>query len=105
MKTTHKVSISKFVQIIGCLVSFCPALRYYHKAMTIPAFVKVELGWSKNNISIANTRCDEYFLELFSDSSDPGLGVFCKGKTSHGWWNISQASKHINYKELLAVYY
>lgn len=46
-----------------------------------------------------------YDLQIFSDASRTGWGVFCKGRRSHGHWNLNDLNLHINSLELMAAFF
>lgn len=45
-----------------------------------------------------------YNLEIFSDASLTGWGVFCENKCSHGYWNADDLELYINLLELMAAF-
>lgn len=46
-----------------------------------------------------------YELEIFSDASCTGWGIFCKGSRSHGYWDEKDSNLHINSLELKAAFF
>ena len=46
-----------------------------------------------------------YDLEIFSDASRTGWGVFYKGLRGNGYWNVDDLDLHINVLELMAVFF
>lgn len=49
-------------------------------------------------------RSNKYTLEIFSDASLTGWGIYCKGKRAHGFWNAVERESHINLLELKAAF-
>ncbi|CAA9999089.1 unnamed protein product, partial [Nesidiocoris tenuis] len=47
---------------------------------------------------------DHFDLEIFSDASLHGWGIFCNGESTRGWWTSKQRVCHINYLELYAIF-
>lgn len=123
-----KCSIRELAQFIGVLTAACPAVKYgwlYTKTLERQKYlalkkyedleVKIKLTdvilpdlyWWKHNILSTNNflRTDKSFvLEIFTDASKTGWGVFCNGKRANGRWKIDESSFHINHLELLAVF-
>lgn len=122
-------SIKRFACLVGVLVSACPAIKYgwlhtklfekvklralrrsnfkFSKEMVIPPLIFKDLDWWLENVnnSFNNIRFDKYDLEIFSDASPNGWGVFCNNNKSHGWWDNAQSREHINVLELWAAYF
>nr|CAH7748606.1 unnamed protein product [Callosobruchus chinensis] len=44
-------------------------------------------------------------LKISSDASDSGWGIYYDKISSHGFWSSHQKNEHINYKELLALFF
>ncbi|XP_059062817.1 uncharacterized protein LOC131855559 [Achroia grisella] len=127
-RSLQKCTIREFSQLIGVLVSACPALKYgwlytkilerqkylalklhnsYDKQIKLTESMLPELEWwRKNIISSTNTlRPDENFvMEIFSDASRTGWGAFCNGARVNGSWTDEEYLFHINYLELLAIF-
>lgn len=127
----HKrsIKIREFAKFIGLLISVCPAMKYgwlytkvferekclalmksnqnYDAIMGLPSHLKNDLCWWQEKIMVAcnNVIKDVYSLEIFTDSSLTGWGVYCEGGRAHGWWSKQDKDNHINYLELLAVFY
>lgn len=125
----NSCKIIKFAKLLGLLTSACPAVKYgwlytkllerakyhallsnnqdYNAEMYISQEIKTDLKWwlakvpnSKNDL-----KRDVFSLEIFTDASLSGWGVFCEGKTAFGWWTILDTDNHINYLELQAIFY
>lgn len=121
--------ILTFAKFLGLLTSACPAVKYgwlytktlerekylalmsnrqnYNSKVYISQEILDELQWwfAKTLTATNELKKDKFDLEIFSDASLSGWGVFCQKKTAHGWWSNSETDKHINYLELLAIYY
>lgn len=121
--------IREFASFVGTLISRCPALRYgmvyvrgfekarlrmleangnnFDSTMSIPKNLDEDFEWWKANIRHASAPMNEpvYELEIFSDASRTGWGVFCEGHRSHGHWNVEDLESHINILELRAAFF
>lgn len=122
-------TIRVFAQFIGLLVSACPAIPYgwlytklferekflaliknhnnYDAVMSIPKSLKDEFRWWQCNVaSVKNPIRDTVFsLEIFSDASRSGWGIFCDGRKSHGFWSVDDLVHDINFLELKAAFF
>lgn len=120
-------TIREFSQLIGVLVSACPAVKYgwlytktlerqkylalqkyvdYETKIKLPQVILPDLVWWNRHIYTTSNpmRPDEKFnLEIFSDASRTGWGAFCCGKRVNGGWKEEELSYHINFLELLAI--
>lgn len=128
IKTLKKCQIRKFAQLVGLLVSACPAIEYgwlytkelerckylnlkghddYDKEMIIPNFLHSDLNWWLKAISSSVNRIkdDIYAMEIYSDASTTGWGAACNGQTASGQWSESERKLHINCLELLAAFF
>ncbi|KAL0870236.1 hypothetical protein ABMA27_005269 [Loxostege sticticalis] len=78
----------------------------YDSTMELSPDLKHDFIWWKNNImnTIKPFRSGQFALEIFSDASLTGWGIFCKGETSNGFWSLSESQNHINYLELRAAF-
>lgn len=121
--------IRDLAQFLGILVAACPAVKYgplytkrlerqkflalensngnFDRTMNLPNSLDSDLDWWISQISITTNpiRQNKFKLEIFSDASTTGWGVFCNGHKSHGWWNDQERTEHINYLELKAAFY
>lgn len=120
-------TIRQFAQLIGLLISACPAIEYgwlytknlerckylnlakndnYEDLMNIPGYVKKDLLWWVNAIEYSIHRIleDRFVTEIFSDASTTGWGAVCQEETASGQWSNEESKKHINYLELLAAF-
>lgn len=128
LKKLKRCKIRKFAQLIGLLVSACPAIEYgwlytkqlerlkflnlqengdYDRYMTLPRSLLPDIDWWLNVIdhSVLKIRNDKYSLEIFSDASTTGWGAACNEQTASGQWSNSELLLHINNLELLAAYF
>lgn len=121
--------IRDFSKIIGTLVSACPAIKYgflhikilerykyialkqsngnYNKTLKIAQEILISLSWFINKIpnSINQIRINSYHIEIFTDASNSGWGAYHKGQSAFGFWSKDEKKFHINYLELLALYF
>lgn len=128
MLKTKTITIRKFAQFLGTLTAACPAVAYgwlytkslerakylallkgndYDRVMHIPNNLKDDLLWWKNIIMTTHNtiKSNTYVLEIFSDASLVGWGAACGHEKVGGSWNPEESLHHINYLELLAVYF
>jgi len=80
----------------------------YNAIMQIPDSLNLDLIWwidksSNNNLNFLKRH--HFAREIFSDASNTGWGVYCEGSSSHGFWSEKDKDNHINYLELLAVFF
>lgn len=70
-------------------------------------FMLEDLNWWKQNAVIGSNpiRTQNFFIEIFSDSSLSGWGCYCNGLKAYGFCNIRERKNHINYLELLAAFF
>lgn len=121
--------IRDFARFIGCLTSACPAVSYgwlysksferekflalknsggnFNSLMVISEKLSEDFQWWLSNIDSAKNsiRPLKFQIEIFSDASLSGWGIYCNGKKSHGFWNLNERKFHINYLELLAAFF
>ncbi|KAJ8977521.1 hypothetical protein NQ317_003028 [Molorchus minor] len=66
-----------------------------------------DIAWFIKTIPTAfhHMQITSFHLELFTDASRSGWGAFCRGKSTYGFWSTSEKEFHINYLELLALYF
>lgn len=122
-------TIREFSQLIGTLVAVCPAVPYglvytkgferqkflelnisgkdFESRMQLPDSLSNDLKWWSNHILLSKKLISwkPFILEIFTDASLTGWGVYCQGKSSHGHWSKEERDMHINQLELLAVYF
>lgn len=123
-----KFKIRDFAKLVGLMVSACPAVPYgilysknferyktmaleqsngnFNKYMDNNDVIVEDLSWWKNHILNAFNpiRHFQFTLEIFSDASTTGWGLFCSGEKANGFWSLSDRNCHINYLELLAAF-
>lgn len=123
-----RCKIRKFAQLLGLLVSACPAIEYgilytkelerckylnlkdhedYNKYMNIPNSLQESFKWWLKSIesSVRQIRIDEYCKEIYTDASTKGWGAACGGERASGIWSRDERKIHINQLELLAAYF
>lgn len=122
-------SIRDFAMFLGKLTSICPGIRYgwlytkmferekflalrdtggnYDAIMNLSPTLSCDFQWWINNLPHSKNciRVDTFELEIFSDASNTGWGICCSGKKPHGFWSEVEKQHHINYLELLAVFF
>lgn len=126
-KRDKSYSVQEFAEMLGFLVSCCPAVSYglvytkaceqlkfktllkengnYKAKLKINQDVINELQWWINIGSQSNNpiRIFSDDLEIFSDASKTGWGAACNGERTHGFWSETEKSESINMLELMAV--
>ena len=125
----RKWKIGKLTQLIGTLVSACPAVKYgwlYTKRLERDKYLGLkksggnfnsktvlsdealeDLKWWIQNIRSSTNpiREENYAMEIFTDASLTGWGAFCNGEKIHGWWDLDEQNNYINYLELKAAFF
>ncbi|XP_063915486.1 uncharacterized protein LOC135131605 [Zophobas morio] len=92
-------SIKKFAKLIG---------GNFKARIGLTPEIKQDLHWWKHHLvsDIGNEIGSDHFtMEIFSDASLSGWGIYCQGHTARGLWNPEEQREHINYLELKAVLY
>lgn len=123
----RKCTIREFAQLIGVLVSACPAVKYgwlYTKILERQKFLALQkrlnfeahfkpspvilddLSWWKLNVmkSSNSLKTANYDFEIYTDASRTGWGAVCNNERAHGAWKNCELDHHINFLELLAVF-
>nr|CAH7764024.1 unnamed protein product [Callosobruchus chinensis] len=118
--------IRDFAKLVGTLVSCCSAIPYswlyiksferekyialrankdcYNAKMSLNAALVDDFIWWSSHVSFSKSLSPPVFvLEIFSDASTTGWGIFCNGQKTHGYWTDRERSLHINCLELLAA--
>lgn len=122
-----RCSIRKYAQLIGKLISACPAIEYgwmytkilekekifqliindkcYDKMMTISDRVKQELVWWKESIleKIHHIKDGSFAMVIFTDASSTGWGAWNYSKRIYGFWSPDEQKLHINFLELYTI--
>jgi hypothetical protein len=104
-----KFKIREFAKFLGTLTAACPAILYrwlytksferikfldllkpygnYNSTISIPPNLLKEFQWWSTNINSAKKFIKplSFKIENFSDVPTTGWGVYCGGKTSHGF--------------------
>lgn len=78
----------------------------YDSIMQLSRSLKSEFDWWENNVLTTNNpiRSGRYTIEIFSDASLIGWGVYCNGERANGFWNDAESSDYINILELKAAF-
>lgn len=119
--------IREFAQLIGLLVSACPAIEYgwlhtkemerckylnlkdndnYNRIMNVPKSIHPDILWWLERIDHSTHRIlqQDFRREVYSDASTTGWGAACNDETASGQWSHMERQCHINYLELLAAF-
>ncbi|XP_061707802.1 uncharacterized protein LOC133518191 [Cydia pomonella] len=123
-----RCTIREYAQLIGVLISACPATNYgwlytkllerhkflslkkhqdnYEAKINLPETILDDLCWWKDNIytTSSHMRTSSFKLEIYTDASRTGWGSVCGDITIGGHWKAAESEHHINYLELLAVF-
>lgn len=124
---TENCTILEFAQLIGKLVSCCPAIEYawlytkllekeklfqliingydYNSSMNVSETVKRELFWWKQNIKNSShaIKTGTFAMTIYTDASRTGWGASNGIKKVFGFWSPLELKFHINYLELFAI--
>lgn len=128
-KTKKTCKIQEFAVLVGKLVSICPAVSYgflylkplerikylalensynnFNATMIVSPQVWEVLNWWKINIPqcLRSLKQPQYEIEIFSDASLTGWGIYCEGNSSHGHWSEEERKMPINFLELKAAFF
>ena len=120
-------TITELAQLVGTLVSCLPGVQLgqphyrnleieknlalrkhkgdYEAQLTLSSSAKGELSWSIENVDKAFNPISHGtpVLELRTDASKKGWGVYLDGDTTQGLWSVPESQIHINELELKAV--
>ncbi|XP_071578071.1 uncharacterized protein [Temnothorax nylanderi] len=120
-------SLRRWSSFVGSINACCPAVRYgrlytkelerirylellknnddYDAEICIPKNLESVFKWWEENIPGSSNpiRQDNYKLEIFSDASTTGWGVFSEGERAGGFWTENEQKLHINRLELIAA--
>lgn len=122
------VTIREFSKLIGTLVSACPAMRYgwlytkilerekylllqkyksYDQKVDLPPTILQDLYWWNNNVLIVNNPIKQpsFDLTIYTDASRTGWGAYSNDTRVNGGWKDEELGYHINYLELLSVFF
>lgn len=121
-------TIRDFARFLGVLTAACPAVRYgwlytksfervkylalksfpnnYDAQIKLSQIILPDLQWWKQNIyhTVNPINIQNYDIEIYSDASLTGWGVYCNSQRASGGWRTEERNCHINYLELLAVF-
>lgn len=75
--------------------------------MQISSKLMPDICWWIRNLpnNINSIRESKYVLEIFTDAFNTGWGAYSNNDSSSGFWSDEDKSHHINYLELLAVFF
>lgn len=117
--------IVEFAQMIGSLMSSCPAVEYgylhcksferakiralhsnqmnYESVISLPSYIKQDLNWWMDNLVATSGKVKSltYKLEIFRSLT--GWGAYCDGAGRQGEWTDQERVLHINHFELKAA--
>lgn len=121
-----KIQVQSLAEVIGVLVSACPAIPYsylytkqlehekikglkicndYNAHITISDEAKQDLTWWIHNVQKQKSLIkDNYDLTVYTDASMTGWGGHTTNFNTKGWWTLTEKEMHINDLELLAIY-
>lgn len=123
-----KCAIRELAQLIGLLISACPAVQYgwvytkylerhkylmlskndnnFDSLMALNSDIKDDLDWWSKNIFLVSKhfQCRNFNLEIYTDASRTGWGAVCNENKVNGAWKQDELIFHINYLELLAIF-
>lgn len=129
LRSRSYCKIREFARIVGTLVAACPAVPYgwlhlkrletekfrylklnynnYNRYMTVSQKLNADFNWWIDNINNSKQAVKDipFDLEIFTDASTTGWGAYCNGVRTNGFWTQAEIQHHINYLELLAVFY
>lgn len=125
----NKCSIREFAAFIGSLGSCCSALTYgwvymkgferekflalkaskgdFDKHLILSESLTSDFQWWLKKIDFSKKPISKFkpVVEVFSDASRSGWGVFCNGQRTHGHWSDQEKLYHINYLELMSAFF
>ena len=128
-KKLKNCKIKDFAQLIGSLVSCCPAIQYswahiksfererylallksndnYEASMALSQELQADFLWWEKNVlhKVSSISALKFTITIFSDASLTGWGVSCGNSRAHGHWNVSERLQNINYLELLSAFF
>lgn len=121
--------IRELAELIGTLVSVCPATEYgwvyikklefikcralrgaqenYDQKIGFPKEIRVDLTWWRENIPQARNRIKKFIFTrtITSDASRSGWGAVCNDNKTGGFWSEEESKLHINILELKAAFF
>lgn len=123
------MTIKFLAQVIGTLISVCPAIKYgilytktlerikylglnknnnnYDEKTTLNNESKQDLLWWTRNIlkSVNPIRKNNFHTVIYTDASSTGWGASCGPETASGRWKVEESKLHINSLELMAAFF
>lgn len=127
LSKNNACTILYLAELVGMLVSVCPAVSYgslylkqlefeksqalklnnfdYSQNICISQECINDLNWWLRNIRSSKRSfiTDCYDLRITTDASLTGYGIECNGDVSKGCWTVNDSQKHINELELIAI--
>ena len=125
-KSKKSCKVRVFAMFLGSLISCCPVVPYgwvhtkmferkkfkalissngnFDSQMALSSKLYKDFIWWEKHIRdemSLNPLC--FKIEIFSDASSTGWGIFSNGEKSNGFWTLEEGRHHINYLELLAA--
>ena len=122
-------TITELAQLVGTLVSCLLGVQFgqlhyrnleiekslalrkhygtYEAQLTLSSSAKDELSWWIENVDKAFNPISHKnpVLEIRTDASKKGWGVYLDGDTTQGLWSVSESQLHINELEIKAVHF
>ncbi|XP_018373232.1 PREDICTED: uncharacterized protein LOC108767726 [Trachymyrmex cornetzi] len=124
-------SITDFANMIGSLISVCPAVKYglfytknferhkflalkgtnndFKARMVISRDLDEDFRWWLDALAKQDRAnhilTGRFAREIFSDASLTGWGASSSEDRTHGWWSEAEKTLHINTLELKAAFY
>ena len=79
----------------------------YDQPVILPSIAKHDLHWWVNNVETAYNVVSQWepALTMTTDASKTGLGCSLHEAPTGGQWTPEEASEHINFLEIKAVYW
>lgn len=128
-KLGEKCTIQRFAEMLGFLVSCCPAVKYgpvytkacerskfkalqknldnYNSKFIVDCNAFAELEWWRKVGALNNNpiRHSSYSLTISSDASKTGWDISCNKELAHGFWKEHERLCSINFLELKAAFF
>lgn len=129
LENVSSCKIRIFAQFIGKLIAACPTIKYswlytkrferqkflalmvndndYDAKINLTEELEDDLLWWKSNIlsGINSFKPPNYKKIIFTDASRTGWGAFSHGEKVHGFWSVEERKCHINFLELLSIFF
>ena len=74
--------------------------------MSLNSYIN-DFDWWKSQIMVGKNSIEplEFILEIFSDASLTGWGIFCNNEKTNGHWDENERKANINILELKAAFF